>query len=264
MSFTPSPSFSESLSVTNYIPVYKDCFTFHGLPCTLVSLTQNGDLVYLQSGYTEADSVLGTDEQRPVKVHLVKLQLKDKPWVTVLDVVPSKLVYAVVNQTGALVFFQLLVTMSNFYTVSILQTGELNTFVKKAVSLCFAGKRYFLLQGRHGDLEFYGCDTVTYEILPLSVEQEEHLMRLLLQDYNTENNIIGFKHNVCYYDCIPMGRVPPSYKLLSVFGTTCDAYQMLVWNKDESVLEWWRWTGSECEAVILPSVPKVKGSLLWV
>lgn len=264
MSFTPAPSFTEPQNVTNYVPVYKAGFTFHGLPCTLVSLTQNGDLLHLQSGYTEADSVLGTDEQRPVKVYTVKLHLENKPLVTVLDVVPSKLVYAAVNQTGSLVFFQLLVTMSNSYTVSVVKTCELNTFVKKAVSLCFEGKRYFLLQGRHGELEFYGCDTVTYEILSLPVEQEEHLMSLLLQDYNTENNIVGFKHNVCYYDCIPMGRVPPSYKLLSVFGTTCDAYQMLVWNKDDSVLEWWRWTGTECEAVVLPNVPKVKGNLLWV
>jgi hypothetical protein len=228
-------------------------------------LSKRGSLVQLQSGYSEADSVLGTLEQRPVKIVNIPLEAlpTNHTWVTLLDVVPSKLLYAVISTTGYIALLQLSVTITNTYTVSVIKTIELKTYVKKAVSLCFEERRYFLLQGRHGELEFYGCDTFTYEVGSIEVEQEEQLLDMMLKDYNTENNIIGFKHNVCYYEGISMGRVPSTHKLLAVFGTTCDAYQMLVLNSCAE-LEWWRWTGTECEAVVIPSVPKVLGNLLWV
>ena len=271
MSFTTCPrklKKKADLQENEFVPVYKTAFSCHTLPCTLITLSHTPGkkpiLVHLQTGYSEADSVLGTQEQRPLQLQLVPLPLpKGEQWTTLLDIVPSTLVYAALSNLGTFVVLQLYYTITGGYTASVVKTCEFILSVKKAVSLCFQSKRYFLIEEDSGDLELLSCDAVTYDITVASDEEKEGVFLQKLKDYNTENNIIGFKHNVCYYDGIAIASVPSRFKILNVFGTRCDAFQLLVWNRQRLKTEWWRWTGVECEAVHLPTVQNVKGNLLW-
>ena len=94
----------------------------------------------------------------------------------------------------------------------------------------------------------------------------DFILRLVHEDYNTENNILGCKHNVVYYNGEVIATLPRDYSIVTWFGTQCNAFQLLVKRTDTTPgLEWWRWTGEECEAVVLSNVESVvpKGNLVW-
>ena len=105
------------------------------------------------------------------------------------------------------------------------------------------------------------CDVGSYNVR--EPQNMSWVIQQMLRDYGTENNILGYKKNVVYYKEDPIATVPRGYQVLSVFGTQCNAFQLLIHNPAGG-LEWWRWTGSECEAVTCPFVPGVPiGNLLW-
>lgn len=227
-------------------------------------------LLYLHSGLTEAESVLETVGSSAPAITTASVALPldvDQEWCTLLDIVPSKLVYAAVSKQGSFTLLQLYVSMSNVFTASVLHAYELPVVIHKAVSLCFKDRRYILVQDDARELEFYSCDLSSrvYTVKAVEEEEEEVLLRAMLGDYNTENNVIGFKHNVCYYDKVPIARLPPRYACVAVFGTQCEKFQLLVWNRGTGLTEWWRWTGTTCEAVSLDGSEawKLKGNLLW-
>jgi hypothetical protein len=277
MSFTPSPSFKSGFQVAEFIPVYKPGFSVSSkLPSAFFILgvsvkTKEFSIVHLQSGYTEADSVLeiagASSPVKPVSASVIPLPfLSGKKILTLLDVMPAQLIYATLESDGTFTFLQLAITVRNSYTVSVIKTLHLNKTLTKATSLCFGGKRYFLFQDENKSLEVFQCNIVTLTILDLLLDEEKQVLVHMMRDYNTENNIIGIKHNVCFYDRVPMGRVPSSHKLLAVFSTTCEAYQLITLNKHNGLLEWWNWTGEECEAVVLLTTTgiRVKGTMLWI
>jgi len=259
--------------VPPFVPLYKPGFSCHLLPSSLLVLSHAPEqvpmLLHLHSGYSEADSVLGTQETRPVKVEYIALPelSPDEPWCGLLEVIPSMFLFAVVSEYGTLVFFKLLVNvlLDSAFTVEMENTVELLIPpVTTARSVCLEGVRYFLMYSEKDNsrVRCFACEDGV--VTPIKTAKKQQVLQLLQSDYNTENNVIEVKKQVCYYDGVPIGGVEKPFTMMAAHGTQCDRFQLLVWNG--FTMEWWRWTGKECEAVILPEIVKknIKGHLIWL
>jgi hypothetical protein len=122
-------------------------------------------------------------------------------------------------------------------------------------------ERYFFVETENHGLNVYHCNIQNYTVTE-EAENVPWIMQQMLKDYNTENNILGCKRNVIFYKEEPIATVPQGCRILSVFGTQCNAFQLLV--QSEAGVEWWRWSGTECEALKLDNITSVpKGNLLW-
>lgn len=242
-------------------------FTFMpGLPESLLVLCGTATLLHLHTNNTAADSVLHVSHGGAAVVQHIALPLEhaaQDSWFTVLDVDPKLFIYAVLSKTGLLLFFKLRVRLVNetpSYEAEGLQHHQLPSTYKDGTSVCLQDKRYFFLKTADHALQVFQCDIKTFEVT--EAENVPFVLQLMLRDYNTENNILGCKCNVVYYKREPIATVPVGYIILCVFGTQCNAFQLLVDN--HGTVEWWRWTGAECEAVRLPEVQGVpSGNLLW-
>lgn len=284
MSFTTKPSkssFLELQAVPFLVPEYKSGFSCCNLPHGLLICVGNNTLLYLQSGFSEADSVLSfsfdTAETRRPQSHAIVLPLQpplqSQEWVTVLEVAPAALVVALLSKTGLLVYLQLQVSLTAQFTASVLKTEQLlleDRSVVKAVSLCFEGDRYFVIQTSDRNIHLFhwfikhqkvsSGETVIMEE-PSKIRE---VFQSMLKDYGTENNIVGYFHRVLYYDGVCIAQVPKKYRIVSVFGVECGKFQLIVVNKATQATEWWRWTGEDCEAVLLLGVQNLKGNLVWM
>ena len=136
--------------------------------------------------------------------------------------------------------------------------------ITKVKSVCLKDKRYFLFFDHRNRVQCYECNTDTWMVQPVSPRKQNEVLLHIKKDYNTENNVIETQNGVCMYDNVPIGRVDLPFQVLAVHGTQCDRFQLLVWNGVS--VEWWRWTGEECEAVILPPTVThvVQGDLIWM
>jgi hypothetical protein len=276
MSFSLAPSKRVLQNVqAQLLPEYRtEAFTFVScLPESVLCLCSNNVLLHLHTNYTEADSVLNRKQRCLVNMDVIRVPSPPEgaTWLTVLDVDPKALAYALLSDTGTLLFFKLEVRLLGVepeYKAGLFQKKECvslcgaDQFLKGA-SLCLQGRRYFFLQSLAAKkkLHLLECAIQTFELsLPEDVEQ---VVLDMLQDYGTENNVLGCKRNVVYYKEDPIATVPQGLQVLSVFGTQCEAFQLLIQNAHGKV-EWWRWTGSDCEAVVLPDLQGVPiGNLLW-
>jgi hypothetical protein len=267
---SPSKQVLQNLSeiavlVPNYTP---DSFTYvPGNPESLLTLCNNNTLLYLHTSHTEADRMLRVTEAGPIKVQCIQAPAPamGQSWLTVLDVNPKLNVYALLSNEGTLLFFKLSVRVrqaeASYEAEELKQEKCTRSTFKKGSSLCLKDQRYFLLETSDHVLKVYQCDTGTYKVS--KAENVPWVVQLMLKDYNTENNILGCKQNVVFYKEEAIATLPPGWRVLSIFGTQCNAFQMLVQNARGGV-EWWRWTGAECEAVSLPDNTAVpKGNLLW-
>ena len=224
--------------------------------------------VHIHTNYTEADSVLNLKTPQPAQVQVIDIPPVDEEgatWLTLLDVDPKAYIYALLSNTGTLLFLRLRVRLSiseSKYEASFLKKRQLGTNqYKKGISLCLDGLRFFMFQTVDRNLLVLQCDVGSYNVR--EPQNMSWVIQQMLRDYGTENNILGYKKNVVYYKEDPIATVPRGYQVLSVFGTQCNAFQLLIHNPAGG-LEWWRWTGSECEAVTCPFVPGVPiGNLLW-
>lgn len=293
MSLTSAPSkrvIAQKEQISALCPLYKNGFTCQRMPAGLLTLCLAGNgseknLLYLRSGFSEADSLLSfQDSASSVKVptfSVVSLPDVGHNWITLLEVVPSSLMFALLSDTGQILFIQLKVTMpsvrdavrreSSFVaTVFEGRYGALHDLkmcdqVTGGVSVCFNGKRYIFVTTAKRNLTLFEVDIVHGRVLP--VTDDLVLLAVLrdsLHDYDTENNILGHKHDVVYYDKEPICRTESEYRVCSVFGTRCDAFYLLVQNRVTQAVEWWRWTGQECEAVVVSLVKNVVGNLIWI
>lgn len=258
---------SDDLAVL--VPEYKS-FTFvPGMPESLLTLCNaplpvNYTLLHLHTNYTEADSVLRVQEPEPVNEQCIQLPFATtQTWLTLLEVDPKLNVYALLSDQGALLFFRLRVRLgkNNSYEHKAEEVKQetLRVSCKQASSLCLGDERYFLVETSNHGLKVYHCNIVSYEVT--EAPNVSWVVQHMLKDYNTENNILGCKRNVIFYKEEPIATVPKGYRLLSVFGTQCNSFQLLVQSGEG--IEWWRWTGSECEAVRLSWTSVPKGNLLW-
>lgn len=287
MSLTSAPSkrvFAQKEQITALCPQYKNGFSCQKMPNELLTVTTEGSevkLLYLRSGYSDADSVLGFQDVS-LKVptcQVVPLPTLDEQfnWITVLEVFPASLVFALLSDTGQVLFIKLKVTMAagaleSSLVASVLegQYGALHDLQVTApviggISLCFKTKRYFFVNTSNRKSSLYEVDIVHGRMLPVCDEIVLlSVIRDSLYDYDTENNILGTKLDVVYYDKVPICRTEEEYRVCSVFGTRCGAFQVLVQNRDTKAVEWWRWTGQECEAVALSGVKNVVGNLVWI
>lgn len=272
------------LEIPQLQPEYKREFTHvPGMPESLVVLCENNMLLHLHTNQTEADSVLclrgSTQVPQPVQVQSIPLpELRKQPeaeeghtqWLTVLEVDPKLNVYAVLSTTGTLVFFKLRLRVQRdqeSYVAKVFKQSRLgeNKYYKRGASYCLNGNRFFMTETRDRGLEVWCCDVTTYDTT-FEFQHVDFILRLVHEDYNTENNILGCKHNVLYYNGEVIATVPRGYTIVTWFGTQCNAFQLLVKRTDATPgLEWWRWTGEECEAVVLSNVESVvpKGNLVW-
>lgn len=271
MSFSLAPSkkllASDQLAVL--FPEWKSEFTYNTrLPDSLLTLCSGNRLLHIHTNYTEADSVLNLKTPQPAQVQVINIPPADEgaTWLTLLDVDPKAYIYALLSNTGTLLFIRLrvkLVASQATYEASVFKRHLLGTDCqcKKGISLCLDGLRFFMFQNVDRQLLVVQCDVVSYKIK--EPQNMSWVIQQMLRDYGTENNILGCKHNVVCYKEDPIATVPKGYQVVSVFGIQCDAFQLLIHNPAGG-LEWWRWTGSECEAVICPFVPGVPiGNLLW-
>jgi len=293
MSLTLAPSrqvLSQPTDVPDLYPVYKPGFTFSKMPASLLTLVPNKnnnvDLLHLRSGFSDADSALflkspslATRVPTCSVVTLAALVSSYKlNWVTLLEVLPASLVFALLSDTGQVLFFQLCVRCVSghtslvvdvkkeethtIHTLDLPKTGSLETLVTGAVSVCLNGRRYFFVQTSNQKWTVFQVNVDTQEITRLKNPQADVVYRDVLQDYNTENNVIGVKSSVLFYDQVPICKTERTYRVCSVFGTCCEAFHLLVHNGE--IIEWWRWTGNECEAVVLTGLKSVVGNLVWL
>lgn len=289
MSLTRAPV--SHADVPDLYPVYKPGFTFSDMPSSLLTLVPNKsntsvDLLHLRSGFSDADGALFLKSPTPVTrvptcsvvslagvVHIEKCT-----WVTLLEVLPASLVFALLSDTGHVLFFQLRVRCvsghtslvvdvnkkesSTLRTLDLPKAGSSVTSVKGAVSVCLDGRRYFFVQTSDRKWTVFQVNVDTQEVTRLKTPHADAVYRDVLQDYKTENNVIGVKRNLLYYDQVPICKTEGVYRVCSVFGTCCEAFHLLVHNGE--VMEWWRWTGNECEAVVLFGLKSVVGNLVWL
>lgn len=275
MSFSLAPSkqvLKNREGFAQLLPEYKTgSFTFvPNLPESLLCLCSNNVLLHLHTNYTEADSILNRKERSPVHADIIPVlpPLEGSKWLTLLDVDPKALGYALLSNTGTLLFFTLQVRLlgceSKYEACHFQSTdlGGLNQLVQGS-SLCLRGRRYFLLQSftKRKRLHILECDIRSLELT--EPDNVEEVLQDMLQDYGTENNLLGCKLNVIYHKQEPIATVPPGIRVLTVHGTQCEVFQLLVQNAVGGV-EWWRWNGAECEAIVLTALTGVPvGNLLW-
>lgn len=282
-----SPSkqvFKARLEIPQLKPGYKTTFTHvPGMPESLLVLCENNMLLHLGTNHTEADSVLcvkgsnnsSSQVPQPVQVQSIPLpelqqaEAKEEEWLTVLEVDPKLNVYAVLSTTGTLVFFKLRLRVQRdqeSYVANVFKQSSLgeSKLYRRGASYCLNGNRFFMAETRDRGLEVWFCDVTTYNTT-FEFQHVDSILRLVHDDYNTENNILGCKHNVLYYNGEVIATVPRGYSIVTWFGTQCNAFQLLVKKDATAGLEWWRWTGEECEAVVLSDVESVvpKGNLVW-
>ena len=259
------------------VPEYKP-FTFvpvPGMPESLLVLCGSSMLLHLHTNYTQADSVLsvkGAAAPVPDSVQVQYIPLPSlaeagntEEWLTLLEVDPKMNVYALLSATGTLLFLKLRVRLQRekeSYVAETLKQVSLNEEYSGGSSLCLDGERFFFLETSDRALQVKHCNIETFNVE--DTDNEAAVLYLMLKDYNTENNILGCKHGVVFYKEQAIAAVPVGTAVLSVFGIQCNAFQLLVLQKASGNLEWWRWTGTECEAVTIPPEHGVpKGNLVW-
>jgi hypothetical protein len=279
MSFSLAPSkkvLKARDQLAQLVPEYRDALFTSAprLPESLLTLRSDNKLLHLHTNYTEADCILQRKERSPVHVQNIAVP-EPRPgssWLTILEVDPKAFVYALLSTTGTVLFIELRVRITgegNAHQAFALLSKKCATLCEaqqftKGISICLNGFRFLLLQSTSDGVQRWNvlqCDIESYELWePKDVTL---IVQDILRDYGTENNVLGCRMDVVYYKKEAIATVPPTFRVLSVFGTQCATFQMLVQNRTGG-LEWWRWTGTECEAVVLPQPTGVPvGNLLW-
>jgi hypothetical protein len=256
-------------SVPSLLPTYKSFTHVPGLPESLLTLCGNS-LLHLHTNYSDADSVLGVKEGTSETYDYSYIAVPPPPsrgsmWLTVLDVDPKAQVFALLSDSGVLLFLRLrmrlqLGSRNGTYISESQNQVSLSHKFTGGTSVCLEDKRFFVLQTASGQVQVFHCDLADYTLTVLKAVK--HVLDLINLDYNTENNVLHSYEDVLYHQEEAIATVPVDCRLLSVFGTQCMCFQLLVW-KDGGV-EWWRWTGTDCEATRLPPLLGVpQGNLLW-
>lgn len=275
MSFSLAPSkkvLRARETLAQLLPEYKPFTHVTSLPESLLTLCKGNQLLHLHTNYTPADSLLKKKEPRTVGVQIIPVPSPpaQSQWITLLELDPKAFVFALLSDSGTLLFLELQVRLTDAgsrYQAVVLTSTTVRELCDSprftsAISICLNGFRFLLLKDGQAFWHVLHCDVVDFELS--KPDEMALIVQDILLDYGTENNVLGVKLDVVYYKKEAIATVPLGFHVISVFGVQCDAFQLLVKN-ESGVLEWWRWTGEECEAVVLPvrSCGVPMGNLLW-